>query len=246
MLDLGARDPAGDAPRRGAARSGDGLDFTLGFVDRVVRPEDDPRRRRAASTGSAGDPGVPALVPAGRDLGGGGSPPAAAGRSCRSPARRCAAWSSTSSSTRPPTSSAPALSKLRADGARLNLNLLGEAVLGEAEADRRLAGHARPARTRRCRLRLDQGQRRRQPALDVGVRRDERPARRAPHRRSTSSPLASDPPKFINLDMEEYRDLDLTIDVFTRLLDQPRAPSARGRHRAAGLPARRARRRCSC
>ena len=32
---------------------------------------------------------------------------------------------------------------------------------------------------------------------------------------------SSRPPKFINLDMEEYRDLDLTIEVFTRLLDQP-------------------------
>src|SRR5690606_21835384 len=28
-------------------------------------------------------------------------------------------------------------------------------------------------------------------------------------------------PKFINLDMEEFHDLSLTIDVFTRLLDQP-------------------------
>ncbi len=27
---------------------------------------------------------------------------------------------------------------------------------------------------------------------------------------------------FINLDMEEYRDLDLTIAVFTRLLEDPR------------------------
>ena len=33
---------------------------------------------------------------------------------------------------------------------------------------------------------------------------------------------ASKTPKFINLDMEEYRDLDLTIAVFTRLLEQPK------------------------
>ena len=30
-----------------------------------------------------------------------------------------------------------------------------------------------------------------------------------------------DPPKFVNLDMEEYRDLDLTIAAFQRLLDEP-------------------------
>ncbi len=29
------------------------------------------------------------------------------------------------------------------------------------------------------------------------------------------------PAAFVNLDMEEYRDLDLTIDVFTRLLSEP-------------------------
>jgi hypothetical protein len=29
------------------------------------------------------------------------------------------------------------------------------------------------------------------------------------------------PPTFINLDMEEYKDLDLTIAVFTRLLERP-------------------------
>src|SRR3546814_6256925 len=34
----------------------------------------------------------------------------------------------------------PALAKLRESGARVNLNLLGEAVLGEAEAKRRLDG----------------------------------------------------------------------------------------------------------
>ncbi|MCQ9325337.1 proline dehydrogenase family protein, partial [Staphylococcus aureus] len=28
-------------------------------------------------------------------------------------------------------------------------------------------------------------------------------------------------PKFINLDMEEYKDLDMTIEVFTKILDQP-------------------------
>src|SRR5690606_31866488 len=32
---------------------------------------------------------------------------------------------------------------------------------------------------------------------------------------------ATSPPKFVNLDMEEYHDLDLTLEVFMRLLDSP-------------------------
>ena len=34
-------------------------------------------------------------------------------------------------------------------------------------------------------------------------------------------PAAEQPAKFINLDMEEYKDLDMTIAVFTRILDKP-------------------------
>ena len=42
-------------------------------------------------------------------------------------------------------------------------------------------------------------------------------------------------PKFVYLDMEEYRDKELTADVFMRTLDRPGLEQARGRHRAAGL-----------
>ncbi|MCP6524979.1 proline dehydrogenase family protein, partial [Klebsiella pneumoniae] len=37
-------------------------------------------------------------------------------------------------------------------------------------------------------------------------------------------------PKFINLDMEEYHDLDLTMEVFQKLLDRPEL-----RHVEAGI-----------
>ena len=51
----------------------------------------------------------------------------------------------------------PAIAKIRKDGIHLNVNLLGEAVLGEHEAARRLEGtHTLLARAGR-RLRLDQG-----------------------------------------------------------------------------------------
>ena len=48
-------------------------------------------------------------------------------------------------------------------------------------------------------------------------------------------------PKFVNLDMEEYRDLHLTVEAFQRVLDEPEFLPLKRRHRAAGLPARLAR-----
>ena len=134
-----------------------------------------------------------------------------------------------------------AIARLRTDGVRLNLNLLGEAVLGEREADRRLEGTRELLATGRRRLRLDQGlvgHRRRTPP---GRSRSRSSTSSTGLRRSTSSPRHRANPKFINLDMEEYRDLDLTIAVFTRILEQPELREPRSRDRAAGLPAGRAR-----
>ena len=108
----------------------------------------------------------------------------------------------------------------RTAGTRLNLNLLGEAVLGEHEAARRLDG------TRRLLARDD---------VDyVSIKVSSTVAPHNPwafdeavaHIVSSLTPLfrqaaAASPAKFINLDMEEYRDLRLTVAVFTTLLDQP-------------------------
>ena len=113
----------------------------------------------------------------------------------------------------------PALEILRAKGARLNLNLLGEAVLGDQEADNRLAGiHELIQR----------------PDVDyVSVKVSAIMSRismwafdevvdRVVERLTPLYLTASGKDCFINLDMEEYRDLDLTIAVFTRLLEDPR------------------------
>ena len=113
------------------------------------------------------------------------------------------------------------LAKLRADGVRLNINLLGEAVLGEREANRRLQG------TRELLARDDVDY------VSIKVSSvasqlsmwgfDETVARVV----ERLTPLYEQArriarrTKFINLDMEEYRDLHLTIAVFTRLLEQP-------------------------
>ena len=114
-----------------------------------------------------------------------------------------------------------AIRRLRsADGTRLNLNLLGEAVLGEREAARRLDG------TRRLLARDD---------VDyVSIKVSSTVAPHNPwafdeavaHIVSSLTPLfrqaaEASPAKFINLDMEEYHDLRLTVAVFTTLLDQP-------------------------
>ena len=110
-----------------------------------------------------------------------------------------------------------AITQLRADGTKLNLNLLGEAVLGQSEADRRLA--------RTCEL-IERD--------DVDYVSIKVSAAVAPHavwgfqeavseieqRLLPLLNLAARRNTFVNLDMEEYRDLDLTLAVFMRLLDR--------------------------
>ena len=62
------------------------------------------------------------------------------------------------------------LAATRAEGFRLNLNLLGEAVLGEREATARLARVHGAGRAARRRLRVRQGVRGGQPAVHLGHR----------------------------------------------------------------------------
>ena len=109
-------------------------------------------------------------------------------------------------------------------GHRLNINLLGEAVLGEQEADRHLQD------TRRLLARNDvdyvsikvssvasQISMWDYPGtVDYVVNR-----LRPLYEDAVELEAAGRGQKFINLDMEEYQDLHLTIDVFERLLSEP-------------------------
>ena len=111
------------------------------------------------------------------------------------------------------------LKKLRKNGDRLNINLLGEAVLGDKEADRRLAG-VKSLITRNdvdyvsVKISSIASQLSMWSYEDAVVRVVERLAPLYEEAASRS------PQTFINLDMEEFKDLDMTLDVFERLLSR--------------------------
>ena len=120
------------------------------------------------------------------------------------------------------------LTKRRQEGVRLNLNLLGEAILGEGEAQRRLEGFlALLARddveyisvkisaicSQLNQVAFEQTLMMVKERLRLLYRQALAHQYRHPDGRVT--------PKFINLDMEEYRDLRLTVAAFRDVLDEP-------------------------
>lgn len=115
-----------------------------------------------------------------------------------------------------------AISRLRGRGVDLNINLLGEAVLGRQEAARRLEG------VRRLLARPDVDYVSIKVSAAVPPHNPWAFDRAVSHITDALLPLfqyaaaecSAGRPKFINLDMEEYRDLDLTIAVFIGLLDR--------------------------
>lgn len=108
----------------------------------------------------------------------------------------------------------------RAEGFRPNVNVLGEAILGDGEADHRLRAVC---------------DRIRRPDVDyvsvkisalcagLDVLAVDHEVERITGRLRTVFTTAADqdPPVFVNLDMEEYRDLELTVAAFCRVLDEP-------------------------
>jgi len=208
----------------GVLKDPNGLDFTVGFVDGVVRPED---LHVAARNLAALAPKVPAFLPwymrRAVQLGGAIAPvlPQVVIPIARRVLREMVGHLIVDATD---AKLGPAIAKIRKDGINLNVNLLGEAVLGEHEASRRLEGtHTLLAR----------------PDVDyVSIKVS---STVAPHSawafdeavehvvekltplfaRAASFATTGSKAKFINLDMEEYKDLDMTIAVFTRILDKP-------------------------
>ncbi len=108
----------------------------------------------------------------------------------------------------------------RRQGVRLNVNILGEAILGEGQALARMDGVIELLRrpdidyisvkiSAIC-SRLDV------LAYEDGVSRVVERLRKV-----FRVARQSNPPKFVNLDMEEYGDLQLTVDAFLRALSEP-------------------------
>ncbi|TNM60208.1 aldehyde dehydrogenase family protein [Streptomyces sp. NP160] len=231
-LDEAAAHPVKGAEARAAGqlagllRDPDGLAFATGFVDGVVRPEDPAAgaavlRRLAQRPPSFLSPALRSAVKAGGALGpvAPGVVVPAAKRALREMVGHLLVDATEAKLGR-------SLARIRRSGTpeapvRLNLNLLGEAVLGGREADRRLAGLRRLVE---------------RPDVDyVSVKTSAVVGPHAPwgfeedveHVVARLAPLyetaaaTAGRPTFLNLDMEEYKDLDLTIEVFTRLLDRP-------------------------
>jgi RHH-type proline utilization regulon transcriptional repressor/proline dehydrogenase/delta 1-pyrroline-5-carboxylate dehydrogenase len=213
----------------GVLKDPDGLAFTVGFVDGVIRPEDlsvaarnlaaiAPKvpkflpwyMRSAVTVGAAVAPVLPQVViPVAR-------------RVLREMVGHLIIDASDARLGR-------SIGRIRREGIRLNVNLLGEAVLGDHEAERRLQG------TVRLLERPDVDY----VSIKVSSTVAPHPAwafeEAVQHVAEKLAPLyalaaRAEQPKFINLDMEEYKDLDLTIAVFMEILDRPEF-----RHLEAGI-----------
>ncbi len=197
-----------------------GLDFAVGFVDGVVRPEDLGVAARKLRQIAPGAPGfLPAALRGLVRLGGGMAPvlPGVVVPIARRVLREMVGHLIVDATD---AKLGPAIAKIKRDGVRLNVNLLGEAVLGEKEASRRLEGTQRLlARddVDYVSIKVSSTVHPHSPwAFDHAV--EDIIAKLRPLFRRA---VQSSPRKFINLDMEEYKDLDLTIAVFTKLLDEP-------------------------
>lgn len=204
----------------GVLKDPHGLAFTVGFVDRVIRPEDDSA---AASALAHIADDVPAFLPwylqtAVRT--GGKLAELAPGVVVPAAQKALRAMVSHLVIDARDRQLGKAIRRLRTEGIDLNINLLGEAILGQEEAQNRVAAT----------LALIE-----RPDVDyVSIKVS---ATVAPHnpwahdeavdniveqlRPLYRAAMTADPVTFINLDMEEYKDLDLTLDVFKRLMSEP-------------------------
>lgn len=122
----------------------------------------------------------------------------------------------------------PHLEERRKAGMKMNLNQLGEAILGEDEAEKRITAVLHRIASPDCdylsvkisaifsQIHLIAHEETLQK-LKIRLRRLYRCAMEHP----VSDGMGGTRAKFVNLDMEEYRDLALTRDLFTQVLDEP-------------------------
>lgn len=197
-----------------------GLEIAVRFVDRVARPQD--VRVAAAELADLGDRAADAagfLGVADRALLGLGARvapllPAAVVPAARIRLRQLVGHLVADAGP----GLAPHIARARADGFRLNLNLLGEAVLGEDEANRRLQRVAELV----ARPDVDYvSVKVSAVASQLSTWDTEGSVRRVVQRLRPLYRAAAEHGTFLNLDMEEYRDLALTVRVFDELVSDP-------------------------
>lgn len=214
-----AASSAAEARLSALLKDPNGLEFTLNFVDRVIRPENirvaarelrkltsivpkalPPLDRFAIRLGGFMAPYFPfPVIPIARFV-------------LRSLVSHLIADARGNKLTKH-------LSKVRADGIQLNLNLLGEAVLGEAEATNRLA------KTFELLQRDDVDYvsvKVSSVVSQLSMWGYQDSVERVVTRLEPLYNFANRAKKFINLDMEEYRDLWLTIEVYKQMLSKPK------------------------
>ncbi|MDC4232589.1 bifunctional proline dehydrogenase/L-glutamate gamma-semialdehyde dehydrogenase [Actinomyces sp. B33] len=195
-----------------------GLDYTVSFVDGVVRPEDlDVAARHLADIGGRNSKFLPWYLRTPALVGGKVSTivPGVAVPAARKVFARLVGDLVVDVTD---DKLGPAIARLKADGDRLNMNLLGEAVLGDTEARKRLDD------TRRLLERPDVDY------VSLKVSAVTGPHNPWGYEQVVDRAVADLLPlyqyaaraggKFINLDMEEYHDLHMTVDVFKRILDR--------------------------
>jgi len=113
------------------------------------------------------------------------------------------------------------------EGVRMNVNFLGEAILSEAESERRLQQYLQGLQwpeTEVVSLKISTlysqlSPLAREHTVNVLCERIERLVRTAARAKFTR-PNGQVVPKFVYLDMEEYRDKELTAEAFMRTLDR--------------------------
>ncbi len=120
------------------------------------------------------------------------------------------------------------LVKRKGEGTRVNVNLIGEVVLGEEEAEERIQKYLKALSNPNIdyisikistiysqinALNFDN-------TVDVLVQKLTRIYEQA-QKHPYIAPDGTKSNKFINLDMEEYRDLDITVAVFKKTLEKP-------------------------
>ncbi|WP_051260275.1 bifunctional proline dehydrogenase/L-glutamate gamma-semialdehyde dehydrogenase [Corynebacterium sputi] len=198
-----------------------GLDFTVGFVDRVVRTEDTAAAATALTELGSITPQTlsfldKAQIKAGSLLA--EKMPNIVVPAARQRIRQMVGHMVVDARDK---QFGKAVTKLTEGGHRLNINLLGEAVLGEEEADKHLAD------TRRLLAREDVDYvsiKASSVASQISMWGFDDTVDYVVNRLTPLYIEAAKAPagtKFINLDMEEYQDLHLTIAVFKRLLSLP-------------------------